>query len=580
MSLDDVRFHLVRSVDDAFDLMRWLSTQTKIAVDTETTGLRPEVDRVRLVQVGDGRDGWVIPWERWSGVFEDIVRRYEGEYVMHNGKYDEAMLASEGVHLPRHRCHDTRILCHLLEPNLPTALKKAASRHVDRRAATLQDRLQTGTWTWETVPLDYEPYWTYAALDTVLTYQLDDVIRPRVLAICPLAYELENSVQWTCAAMERHGAPIDVEYAREKLRDFEAYVKTAETWCVENYSVKPGANAAVVAVLEREGYTFDKTTAAGAKALDKEVLGAIAHPLAQTVLQRRQLQKLASTYLRHFLTAADDPDGVVHPSINTLGARTGRMTIADPPLQTLPRRSDDNPAGTTVRNCVRAREGHVIVSSDFSQIEMRVLAHLAQDPGLIAAFSEGDFFVNLGRQAFNDPAMQKSDPRRQPMKNGMYARAYGAGYKKFALTAGISDEAGQQFYAIIDEAFPGMRRLTDQIGVKAAERLRDEGSAYVQSMLTGRRWTTGDDRDYALINYCIQGTSAELFKMKLLELDAAGVSRYMVAPVHDEIVLEVPIAELEEVTNTVAHCMNDATLLSVPITAEVAFAERWGEIAK
>jgi DNA polymerase-1 len=593
MGLENVQLHLIDTVDDAGELMRWLSTKDRIAIDVEATGLDVTRDRVRLVQVGDAMHGWAIPVERWLGVFDDLVKRYEGEYIIHNMPYDWPIMANSlGIELPRHRCHDTRIMAHILRPDLSTALKRLSALHIDPVAAQAQRKLddalsQKNGWTWATVPVTYEPYWTYGALDPVLTYRLDDIFRKQVMDTAPLAYDIERAAAWVTVDMSRRGIRIDREYTTEHIEKFERYVKDVEQWCVDNYGVKPGQTASIVETLASFGYEFDKKTKSGAISLDKEVLGAIDHPLAQAVLSRRQTQKVTSTYLRNFLELADDDD-LIHPRINVLGfkqddaksggygVRTGRMSISDPSLQNLSRLTDHPSPGNAVRNCLIAREGNRLVLCDFSQIEARLIAHLTEDPGFIAAFSEGDFFVNVTRTLWNDPTIGKKDARRQSVKNAIYARSYGAGVEKFATTAGVPLDAAQAMYAQLDVNYPGWRQFTKTLEATARHRYDTEGTAYVRSFMTGKRHVVDPDKLYVLTNYLIQGTAAEIFKMKLGELAAAGLDQYMVVPVHDEIILDVPNEHVHDVCETLGSVMNDKNLLRVPLEATVSVKERWG----
>lgn len=594
MSLADVHLHLIDSVDDAAELMRWLSTKDRIAVDTETSGLNPERDVVRTVQVGDAHHGWTIPWDRWGGVFEEIVRKYDGSWVGHNSKYDAAMLAlSCGITLPRSRLDDTRIASHVLHPDRSTALKPLASYYVDPLAANLSRQLdetlrKPGGWTWATVPIDYEPYWQYAALDTVLTFKLDEIVMPKAKSEAPNAYDLESGVAWVAYGMERLGTRIDRDYAAEHLVKFQRYVEQAEQWCVDTYGVRPGQNASVIEILQRDGFTFDKTTATGAVSLDKEVLGGIDHPLAKVVLARRKVQKVASTYLVNFLEMSDGDD-LLHPRINTLGlkqdenyrggmgVRTGRMSMDTPNLQNLSRQTDGPSPGNVVRNCIVPRPEHTLLMIDFDQIEARVFAHMTGDQGLIDAFQEGDFFVNIARDIYRDPTFSKKDPRRQPTKNMLYGRLYGAGNEKMALTAGISVEAASAFNIRFDMLYPGARAFSNLVQRTAQERFNATGDAYVRSPITNRRYTAREDKTYALVNYLVQGTAAEVLKMKMLEMAAAGLDRHMILPVHDEIILDVPDDELGDVMVTARDIMNDDTMFRVPLTASPSVGKRWGE---
>jgi DNA polymerase I-like protein with 3'-5' exonuclease and polymerase domains len=589
VSLENVKLHLVDSIDDVLNLAAWLGERRPLhalAFDTETTGLVVGQDRVRMCQLGDGEHGWAIPLERWGGVFEDVVRRWDGRWFAANAKFDVGMLEATDVTVPnRASIDDVSVAHHVLYPNYSRALKNMASRLIDPRAAMMQRELDEaigarGGWTWATIPLTFQPYWSYAALDTVLTWRVGERLMPELDATgCRGAYDLENAVTWPIERMERYGAHIDVELARAKLIAFEDYVDAAEAWCLEHYDVRPGSNAAVVKILSEAGYTFTKATESGAVALDKEVLAGIDHPLAQVVLQRRRIQKLASTYLRHFVHEVDEND-VIHPSINTLGARTSRMSMERPNLQNLPRRSESNPAADAIRTCVRAREGHVMMMSDFDQVEMRGFAWMAREDSMIAAFNgDVDFFVALARTVYGDDTVVKTDPRRQVVKNAGYAQIYGAGVAKFAVTAGISFERAQWVRRRWDELFPRAARFQQDVIRVATERMRTEGKSYVRCPLTQRPQVSDKGKEYALVNFLIQGASASIFKRKILELDAAGLGDWMVVPVHDEIVLDVPNEHAEDAAHILQKVMNDDTIYTeplVPITASVSYGETWG----
>jgi DNA polymerase I len=581
--LDNVQVRLIESTDDAFDFMRWLSEASswtdRIAGDTETTGLNTRKDRVRLAQVGAGDMGWAIPFERWGGVFEEAIRKWEGTYLFHNAPYDWRMLRRENVHVDRSRISDTRPSVHIVNPAGSTALKPVCGKFVDARADYAQQDLDEAIKTlgWDGVPVTLPAYWQYGALDTVLTWKLDEYVMPRIWNEgAQVAYELENEVLWPVTDMEDYGVHVDTVFAQLHYDKFMAYCEQVEDWCWTNYRVKPGSNASIVKILQEAGYEFGKATKGGAVALDAEVLSRIDHPLAQAVLKRRQLQKLASTYLSYYIEHADG-DGLIYPSINTLGARTSRMSMSGPNLQNLPRKSERNPAATIIRNCVTTRyEDGLLIFCDFDQIEARGLAHLSEDEAMIAAFMTGeDFFVNMARTMYNDPTLLKPDPRRQNTKNTMYASIYGAGPAKIALTAHISEEEARATYNLINSTYPTQAKW--RIDVPNQAYRNDSANPYVQCPLTGRRQVAEKGKAYALVNYLIQGFAASLFKMKIVELSNTPAGKYMIAPVHDEIILDVPGHAIEETIATLQSVMNDFTLLRVPVTAGVSTGKRWGE---
>jgi DNA polymerase-1 len=586
VSLDDVQVRLVDDLDDVEAFIAWMRSYSAsgepLAIDTESTGYYwHSGDYVRLVQIGDARFGWSLPWRRWSGLFAEAIAIFDGPIDMMNSKFDWSFLDAAGVTLPQHRIRDVGVASHILEPHMSRALKNQAARHVDPRARASQGVLERAfaenNWSWRTVPETYHGYWFYGGLDTVLTRQLADHHLPLVAAQAPYAYEVENAYQWVAQKMEAHGAPIDVEYAQSYYQRFTDYCFEVEDWCRAEYNVKPGSNQAVVKVLADAGFEFSKGTKSGAVALDAEVLEGIDHPLAQAVLKRRQLQKLASTYLAFYVENIQT-SGCVHPTLNTLGARTGRCSMDHPNLQNLPRAAERNPGATVIRNCIHARPAHTLLMCDFDQIEMRGLAIMSGDPGLIAAFAQpDDFFVTIARNIFSDPHLVKSDPRRQPTKNSMYAKIYGAGLAKQAATAGVSIDQMRFVSDSLNAAYPGIERFSRRIFNEALERKQDDGYGWAECPLSGRRHYADPGKEYALVNYLIQGWAAFLFKLKQLELDAAGLGEYMVAPVHDEIILEVPNRLLEDVVYTLRKVMNDATSFPVPITASVSYGERWGD---
>jgi DNA polymerase-1 len=410
----------------------------------------------------------------------------------------------------------------------------------------------------------------------VLTYQVYDLLLPQVEDDAPDAFELENSVSWVIERMERYGAHIDTKLAQTKYIEFMRYVDETAAWVKNEYGVSAGSNAAIVKILHGEGYEFNKATASGAVALDKEVLGGIDHPLAVAILQRRRLQKLASTYLLHFANETDE-NSLIHPSINVLGARTSRMSMERPNLQNLPRKSETNPAADVVRSCVTAREGHVMLMCDFDQVEMRIMAHMAKEQSMIDAFKgETDFFVALARMVYNDESIVKSDPRRQVVKNAGYATIYGAGVEKFARTAGITYEQGQAVRHRWNALFPGVTRLQQEVQNVAIRRRTDEGLPYVRCPVTRRRQVADPGKEYALVNFLIQGAAAAVLKKKLIELDSAGLGEYMVVPVHDEIILDVPLEALDDAADTLRDIMNDDTMFDVPLSASVSYGPTWG----
>jgi DNA polymerase I len=583
--LNHVKLNRITGFESVLRFNDWLTEgplqHGVMAVDTEGTGLSRFTDRVRLVQVGDSEQGWSIPWDRWSGLFVDAINRFRGSILMFNSPYDHSMLAAMGVRLDWSTIMDVLPMLKLLEPHKRNGLKPASGRHVDPFAASAQKELDDAIkkFGWDGVNENFPPYWQYAALDPVLTTLLCLKLGPKIMAGGPRlieAYDVENAVLSVLSAMTDKGIPVNVPFAQEQRAKITAYSAQTADYIKRKYGVSPGSNLKVIEKLQSFGYEFTKATESGAYSLDKEVLEDIDHELAQLVLKRRQLDKIGSTYLDHYINK--NRDGRVHPSINSSGAITGRMSVSDPNFQNLPRIGQAKSAATVVRACVEFSEGSVGLFCDFAQIETRLLAHLSQDAGLIDAFHQPeDFFVTLARNVFSDPTIDKKSPLRNVIKTWVYATIYGAGLEKQAKTAGMSMIEMQQVVRRIHAAYPGIQRFQNEVQLVGKANQRETGESFYICPMSGRKHVAERGKEYALVNYLIQGMAAFFFKKKLLELDAAGLGEYMILPVHDEIILELPVSQAPWAADILMKIMNDDTTFTVPVKAEVSYGFRWSE---
>jgi DNA polymerase-1 len=604
--LSGVQLHFVDSVDKAVEFMSWLSERRPddtIAVDTETgekpgnpakDAFSPWHGRLRLVQVGDGETAWAIPWERWNGVFHEAMNRYSGDIICHNIAFEARWFAIQSdFQLPWDRCHDTMIAAQIINPLESAALKSLTSKYVDSRAAAMQRMLDEAMskhgFTWGTVPVDLKEYWAYGALDCVLTVRLWEKLKEKVGpgGEYNLVYDLEMGARRVCTKMELNGARIDLEYANQKYNELHDYADQVKAWGRDTFGGKSlSSNRDLIKIFEGDyGATITEYTPSGQKKMDKDQLkrflidykGTKVADLAKLVLDMRKAAKLAETYFLNFTNHAID--GFVHPNVRTLGARTGRMSITDPALQTL------NKGEKTVRAAFIPRdpENEVMMNCDLDQVEFRMTASLSKDPGLIALFKRcddegGDAFTEIMREVYDDDSLQKSDPKRKLIKGTVYGKLYGAGVPKMALTAGVSETQMRTVVDAFDSKYPGVKRFSAEVEDQGMRRLRSEGQGYVTTA-TGRRLPCDEGRVYSLTNYAIQGGAAEVFKLDMLKCDAAGLSDYLVVPVHDELVLSVPKDIAGEVAETLQECMTTKEGWAVPLTAgEPAWGANWGEL--
>jgi DNA polymerase-1 len=573
MSLpDDMEFHLLDSFEEAEAFMRWLGERRPVlAVDTETSGLRWWDGQLRLVQFGDLRTGWAIPFEKWAGLCQIAFDRYTGPLAFHNAKFDLHWLEQFGCKPKRHLVDDTQLMVHILEPRLPMGLKSAGQRHVDPLAGAGQQELKTAMskarWDWGNVPVELESYWVYAAMDAVLTAHLHQKLKPRVDATQRRVYDLELAVMQILLSMEKRGVRVDLDYCAKKREELEAHAQAVREWSKAAYGFLPTSNKQVAARLMQDGVVLTKKTQSGAWCLDEEVLSTIDHELAQAALIVRKSEKLARSYFAAFEELA--VNGFVHPNVRQVGARTGRMSVTDPGLQTLPR-------GREVRDAFIAREGHTMIGIDYEQIEARLFAHFSNDTDMAQLFREGDFFSGMAERIFGEP-IDKSDPRRQITKSSMYAKIYGAGTAKFALTAGISEAEAATFLKALDSSFPSIRELQHKTMSVAKQRLATEGEAYLVTP-HGRREPADSGEEYKLVNALIQGTAADILKQVMVELDAMGLAEHLVMPVHDELIFDAPSESVDELTAEICSVMERKDEWLVPLEVDAHTGPSWGSL--
>lgn len=567
--------HVVQTLDDALALKEWFGRQKTVALDTETTGLdlySPRF-RVRLIQFGNVNEAWVVPFDRWIGLIDELIQRFDGQFLLHNSPYDVEALRQCGVTIPWRKIDDTLVAMRLAEPHKPAALKSVAGRLVSKSAAdsqtVLRKLMKKMKWEWDNIPIDLPEYVFYAAMDVILTSRIAE--HPTCQAgFRSKVYGLEMDVREIASTMERNGMRVDVSFCNTTATRLREEAETLAAQAVSRYGIRLTSNAEVAHFLLENGTKLTRTTMGGAASVDKESLESAwltapkrCQDVIEMTLRLRKITKLASSYFDNFVSMSTD--GLLHPSIETIAARTGRSSIRNPALQTLPRVSDD-PDSRLVREAVIPRSPeHLLVSSDYDQIELRLIAALSKDPGLIEAFATSDssgvdFFTASMRSVFADDALNKSDPRRNLIKTLMYASAYGAGTTKMAATAGVPVDEMRDISERVFKRFPGIKAM-----MKACQRAALENSNWIETPL-GRRIWIDPEHGYKAMNGLIQGYAGDIFKQSMVNMAHAGLAEFFVVPVHDEMLLSVPWDILEDVRQVVADTMPFHDL-PVPIPA-------------
>lgn len=569
----DAEFHLVETFEEAEAFMHWLGERRSIlAVDTETTGLKWWTsDFTRLVQMGDGKAGWALPVSEWRGLIRDALSRYSGDVVFHNAQFDLHALTAAGLPLPqRYRVHDTLKRHALTDPLSAHGLKRIAEKLYGHQAIAgeiiLSKGMRQNKWTWATVPVNWEPYWAYACLDTVLTARLfeDLPVPPEE------AYRRELDVSWIMYECESRGMQIDESYTYGLALDWAQEMDSIKEKLDQYGLANPNSRVQLLAGLQAE-IKFEPTelTDTGEPKLDEGILATLPGEIAPSVLRYRRLRKWSSAYLQHFLNERDS-GGRIHASINTTAARTGRMSITGPPLQTLPR-------GTEIRDCICAAEGRKLLAVDYDTMELRMLASFAGEIGLIDAFNSGVDLHTYAAATVYGKSMENVTPaERQITKNTQYGLVYGAGAAKIAQTAGVSVDEAKAFLDTYNARFPGVHTFMDAVVQAGRDRANSEGNGYI-STTGGRRIPVEQGAEYKLVNYLIQGSCADVLKSTLVELDNAGLTENLLLPVHDELLFELPAEDFDSTCNKITEIMEYKELLVTLSVHASRPLDRWGD---
>lgn len=592
------RIDTVKEVDQFFTFLE--RDRRILCVDTENTGFdwwTPNFGR--LVQFGDKTEGWTISVKHWYGVIAeafDYINERNLDVTAHNAKYDMHALRVSGFNVPgRHQWHDTFLMHVLLYPRENNGLKDAAEKLIDPRGGELSRALakimKQNKWTWATVPYELPLYSVYGGYDTVLGAALFELLEPQIKARFPEPYEVEMQTANIIYKVEQRGMRCDLDYC-EKLVDKYAQENEVIAGKLSGYGItNPSSNDQIKRYLiEEEDWEPTVFTDKGNIVFNKDVKETLNYEIVD--LCSAYAQRLRwSSYVSKMLSTHDN--GILHPSIKTIEARTGRMSVGSDkkekgtgkpvsiPFQQLPHVYEAR------RPILPRYEGWVLRPIDYDSQEIRVLAHYANCAGLIKAIQSGEDIHTFTAKMITGEDIQKSDPRRNVFKMNRYLQVYGGGVEKLALKAGITVAEAQRFKDLDNMMFPEIKRFMQQMQEIGKGHFHAEGRAYITSY-GGREievdppeYIKGELQEYfyKLANYIIQGSCADLLKQKLILIDSAGLTDYIDLPVHDELVTSVPDDEEgDEIAHEIKALMEELDDFVVPLTCELSKGyDNWGQ---
>ncbi len=570
-------------------------------VDTETTSLDPM--RARIVGLSLSIEAGAACYVPLAHRYPDVPAQLDREAVLarlkpwfehplrlkvgQNLKYDQHVLENHGIRLAG-VAHDTLLQSYVLEAHRPHDMDSLASRHLGEKTITFEEVAGKGANQIGFDEVGIERATDYAAEDADITLRLHEALWPQIEAdakLCGIYREIELPVARILQRMERTGVLVDAELLNRQshalgLRIHELEGKAHEA---AGQPFNLGSPKQIGELLfDKLKLPVVKKTASGAPSTDEEVLQKLAedYPLPRLILEHRGMSKLKSTYTDKLPRMVNPQTGRVHTNYAQAVAVTGRLASNDPNLQNIPIRT---PEGRRIREAFIAPPGSVIVSADYSQIELRIMAHISQDEALVRAFAEGlDVHRATAAEIFGVAPEAVTSEQRRYAKVINFGLIYGMSAFGLAANLGIERDAAKHYIDRYFQRYPGVARYMEET------RRLAKAQGYVETVFGRRLWLpeinspNGPRRqgaERAAINAPMQGTAADLIKLAMIKvqgwLDEAGLNTRLIMQVHDELILEVPEAELPAVRARVADLMAAVAALRVPLLAEVGVGPNW-----
>jgi len=588
---------------DAFDL--WLAkiqAAELVAIDTETTSLdemRAEIVGIS-VSVTPGQAAYIPlahnypdaprqlprmevlaklkPW------LQDANRKKLGQHI----KYDRHVFANHGIEVQGY-AHDTMLQSYVLEVHKPHGLASLAERHLGRSGISFEDLCGKGVNQICFDQVDIAKAAEYSCEDSDMTLDVHLALWPQLLVNEKLRfiYQLEIASSETLYRIERNGVLIDAPTLATQSHELGVRIvqleKEAHELAGQPFNLSSPKQIGDIFFIKL-GLPVVKKTATGAPSTDEEVLEKLAedYPLPAKILEHRGLAKLKGTYTDKLAQLAHPRTGRVHTHYAQAVAVTGRLSSNDPNLQNIPIRTAE---GRRVREAFVAPAGCVIASADYSQIELRIMAHISGDAALLLAFHDGmDVHRATAAEVFGVSTAEVTSEQRRYAKVINFGLIYGMSAYGLARALSIDNTAAKNYIERYFERYPGVKMYMDQTRQSA------KAQGYVETVFGRRLYLpeinspngprrSGAER--AAINAPMQGTAADLIKLSMVKvqqvLDDQQRGTRMIMQVHDELVFEVPESEVTWLTHEIPRLMAGVAHLKVPLLAEVGVGPNWDQ---
>ncbi|GAB4522644.1 MAG: DNA polymerase I [Anaerolineales bacterium] len=586
-------------------LARMLSQATVIAFDTETTSTdQMSADLVGISLAVSPERGYYIPVGHTTGTqlplktVLDALRPALTDAripkVGHNVKYDFVVLSRHGLEV-KPLAFDTMLAEWLIDPDSRNlGLKRLAFVRLQHEMISIQSLIGSGKNQRSMAEVPIAQAAPYAADDAAVVLRLMPILEKELAErqATRLLHEMEMPLVPVLAGMEMAGISLDVPFLARMSGELAVRLSALEQQVHEiagevfNLNSTQQLSRILFDRLGLQPPQGTRRTAHGTYSTSASVLEALteAHPIVLLVLEYRELAKLKSTYVDTLPKQVNPHTGRVHTSYNQTGSVTGRLASTDPNLQNIPIRSE---LGRQVRCAFVAAPGHYLVSVDYSQVELRLAAHMSQDEAMIAAFQAGqDIHAATAAAIYGIPIAQVSKEQRRHAKAINFGLIYGMSAYGLTRSSDLTLAEAENFVAAYFQQFPGVQRFLDDLRLQATRQ------GYVETLFGRRRYFPELQREInqnarnraerEAINAPIQGTAADILKQAMLALmpalRQAGLAARPLLQVHDELVLECPTKELQKTVRVVREVMEKTCTLRVPLATEARYGLNWGEM--
>ena len=603
----DADYRTVTTLEELQEMVAELSTPTGFAFDTETTGKDPlkselvglsfsnKAGKAWYVPVGHN-EGEQIPLPQALAVLRPMFEDENTPKAAHNANYDLMVLEEVGIQV-KGVDFDTMVAA-ALTGRRAIGLKQLALDFFHVEMTPITDLIGKGRKQITMAETTVEQAADYAAADADMTWRLREHLTPHIESENQQAvmHEIEMTLLPVIVRMQRNGILIDrsvlAEMSEELGGELVSIENHARNDVMAGREFNLNSNQQLAAILIDElgaprtrktktGYSMDANALEGM--LQKEDLDHRAYELVRDVLRFRELSKLKSTYVDALPLIINPRTGRVHTSFNQVGSATGRLSSTDPNVQNIPVRTE---LGRRVRSAFVAdrANGWTLLAADYSQIELRILAHMSREPSLLAAFGAGEDIHDATARAMYGTEEVTSEQRRIA-KILNFGVIYGLGAHGVAMQTDLTRTQGQEFIELYFGKYPGIKEYVDSM----KEDARRKGYA---ETLSGRRRKLPDissrtrfhraAAERMAVNMPIQGTAADIAKIAMINIDKEMADRRlrsrMCIQVHDELIFEVAPGELDEMTDLVIDLMPAAMDLAVPLNVEVKSGDAWGHM--